>query len=52
MGSPLNSNVPEGRSVRWYSGASEEQSCYTYMKTVTQQEKKNEIFLFPYPIPP
>ena len=36
---------------RWYSGASEEQSCYTYKKSVTQQEK-NEIFLFPYPIPP
>ena len=31
---------------RWYSGASEEQSCYTYKKTVTQQEKKRN-FSFP-----
>ena len=36
---------------RWYSGASEEQSCYTYKKTVTQQEKKRN-FSFPLSDPP
>ena len=37
---------------RWYSGASEEQSCYTYKKTVTQQEKKTKFFFSPIRSPP